>query len=185
MMDQEILRYRKTALPQRIDNIGYGEPAVGYIERTFQHFTTPDHAGRQHLQRRRKHNGISAARIPDARTFQDGRTERISFYGTDRHECICPPRSGRWRRIHLLCTPHWDHPRGNNRRNQPNRTAKTFLMLWGSKGCLGKLLDGKIQAAEITELDYQQNHIEQIFYRQKNRITKASNPLMEATARDV
>jgi hypothetical protein len=50
-----------------------------------------------------------------------------------------------------------------------------------AKAALGKLLDDRIQADQITELDYQQNHIEQVFYRQKERITNASNPLFEAT----
>lgn len=50
-----------------------------------------------------------------------------------------------------------------------------------AKAALGKLLDDRIQANQITELDYQQNHIEQIFYKQKERIMGASNPLLEAT----
>ena len=34
----------------------------------------------------------------------------------------------------------------------------------------------------ISELDYQQNSIEQIFLRQEDRILTSSNPLLEATA---
>ncbi len=50
-----------------------------------------------------------------------------------------------------------------------------------AKAALGKLMAGKIKAGEVTELDYQQNQIEQIFYRNKERITSAKNQLMEAT----
>lgn len=50
-----------------------------------------------------------------------------------------------------------------------------------AKAALRKLLDNKIQPNLITELDYQQNNIEQIFYKQKDRITRAPDPLLEAT----
>jgi Limiting CO2-inducible proteins B/C beta carbonyic anhydrases len=50
-----------------------------------------------------------------------------------------------------------------------------------AKAALGKLLSNEIRPGHITDLDYQQNNIEQIFLRQKNRITQAANPLKEAT----
>ncbi|MBA4054059.1 MAG: hypothetical protein C0490_05040 [Marivirga sp.] len=50
-----------------------------------------------------------------------------------------------------------------------------------AKAALGKLLENKIQPGVITELDYQQNNIEQIFYKQKDRITSAPDSLLEAT----
>ena len=51
-----------------------------------------------------------------------------------------------------------------------------------AKAALTKLLNGSIQDGVITDLDYQQNTIEQIFHRQEDRILTASNPLLEATA---
>ena len=50
-----------------------------------------------------------------------------------------------------------------------------------AKAALAKLLDNKIEPNLITELDYQQNHIEQIFYQQKDRIINSAEPLLEAT----
>lgn len=50
-----------------------------------------------------------------------------------------------------------------------------------AKAALGKLTRDEIQPGNITDLDYQFNTIEQIFYRQKDRIQAAANPLMEAT----
>jgi len=50
-----------------------------------------------------------------------------------------------------------------------------------AKAALGKLLNAEIQSGHISELDYQFNTIEQIFYRQKLRITQAAQPLIEAT----
>jgi hypothetical protein len=50
-----------------------------------------------------------------------------------------------------------------------------------AKAALAKLLNGKIRVDEITELDYQQNNIEQIFFRRKDRIMNAPEPLLEAT----
>lgn len=51
-----------------------------------------------------------------------------------------------------------------------------------AKAALGKLLNDEIQLGHVTDLDYQFNTIEQIFYRQKMRITQATNPLIAATA---
>lgn len=50
-----------------------------------------------------------------------------------------------------------------------------------AKAALGKLLKDEIQPGNITDLDYQQNNIEQIFHRQRDRIRQAANPMMEAT----
>lgn len=50
-----------------------------------------------------------------------------------------------------------------------------------AKGALGKLLNNEIIEGNITELDYQQNTIEQIFFQQKERIKSASNQIFEAT----
>jgi hypothetical protein len=51
-----------------------------------------------------------------------------------------------------------------------------------AKAALTKLLNGSIQEGVISELDYQQNTIEQIFHRQEDRILTSTNPLLEATA---
>jgi hypothetical protein len=51
-----------------------------------------------------------------------------------------------------------------------------------AKAALSKLLNDEIQPGHVTELDYQFNTIEQIFYRQKDRITQAATPLITATA---
>lgn len=50
-----------------------------------------------------------------------------------------------------------------------------------AKGALGKLLNNQITEGNITELDYQMNTIEQILFRQKDRVTGAKTPLFEAT----
>lgn len=50
-----------------------------------------------------------------------------------------------------------------------------------AKGALSNLLNNKIKDGEITELDYQMNTIEQIFYKQSDRIKNAENNLFEAT----
>lgn len=49
------------------------------------------------------------------------------------------------------------------------------------RAALAKLQAGQIKKGEITELDYQQNTIEQIFLAHQSRILNANNPLMEAT----
>ncbi len=50
-----------------------------------------------------------------------------------------------------------------------------------AKGALGKLQNNAIEPGNITELDYQMNTIEQILYKQKDRILNAEIPLHEAT----
>jgi hypothetical protein len=50
-----------------------------------------------------------------------------------------------------------------------------------AKGALGKLQTNQIQAGNVTELDYQMNTIEQILFKEKERIEKAEIPLKEAT----
>lgn len=50
-----------------------------------------------------------------------------------------------------------------------------------ARAALNKLLTDEIIPGHITELDYQQNTIEQIFLNQKARIINAINPLVEAT----
>lgn len=50
-----------------------------------------------------------------------------------------------------------------------------------AKGALGKLLNNQITEGNVTELDYQMNTIEQILFRQKDRVISAKTPLFEAT----
>jgi hypothetical protein len=50
-----------------------------------------------------------------------------------------------------------------------------------AKSALAKLVKGDIESGNITELDYQMNTIEQILFRQKDRILAAAVPLIEAT----
>lgn len=50
-----------------------------------------------------------------------------------------------------------------------------------AKGALGKLLNNQIMEGNITDLDYQMNTIEQILFKQKDRILSAETPLFEAT----
>ena len=50
-----------------------------------------------------------------------------------------------------------------------------------AKAALGKLLNDELTENHITELDYQMNSIEQIFFRADQRIKNAKNPVMEAT----
>jgi hypothetical protein len=50
-----------------------------------------------------------------------------------------------------------------------------------AKAALGKLSRNEIKPGEITDLDYQQNTIEQIFLSRRERIVQAAEPVMEAT----
>jgi len=50
-----------------------------------------------------------------------------------------------------------------------------------ANGALDKLLANAIQSGNITEIDYQMNTIEQILYKQKDKILNAEIPLYEAT----
>ena len=59
---------------------------------------------------------------------------------------------------------------------------KTSACCGAAKAALTKLLNGAIQEGIISELDYQQNTIEQIFHRGEDRILTSANPLLEATA---
>lgn len=50
-----------------------------------------------------------------------------------------------------------------------------------AKGALNKLMNNQIEEGNITEMDYQMNTIEQILFKQKDRISNAKTPLYEAT----
>ncbi len=50
-----------------------------------------------------------------------------------------------------------------------------------ARAALAKLQNNEIKEGNVTELDYQMNSIEQIFFKQKERILASSNQLMEAT----
>lgn len=50
-----------------------------------------------------------------------------------------------------------------------------------AKGALAKLLNDQIIEGNVTDLDYQMNTIEQILFKQKERILSAETPLFEAT----
>ena len=50
-----------------------------------------------------------------------------------------------------------------------------------ANGALHKLIDNAIEPGHITEIDYQMNSIEQILFKQKERILNAKIPLYEAT----
>lgn len=50
-----------------------------------------------------------------------------------------------------------------------------------AKGALTKLLNNQIVDGNVTEIDYQMNIIEQILFKQQNRILAAQTPLHEAT----
>ena len=63
---------------------------------------------------------------------------------------------------------------------RPGQTAPSSCC-GAAKAALGKLLKNEIKEREITDLDYQQNTIEQIFLAQRQRIVQASEPMMEAT----
>jgi hypothetical protein len=50
-----------------------------------------------------------------------------------------------------------------------------------AKGALKKLLNHEIVEGNMTEMDYQMNTIEQLFFKQKDRIIMAETPIYEAT----
>ncbi|MBK8397495.1 MAG: hypothetical protein IPL26_19955 [Leptospiraceae bacterium] len=50
-----------------------------------------------------------------------------------------------------------------------------------ARGALNKLLNNQIVDGNISEMDYQMNTIEQILFKQKDRIVNAKIPLYEAT----
>ena len=59
--------------------------------------------------------------------------------------------------------------------------SKNSSCCGAAKGALGKLMNNQISSGNISELDYQMNTIEQILYREKERVLKADSPLYEAT----
>lgn len=50
-----------------------------------------------------------------------------------------------------------------------------------AKGALKKLTDGTLTEDEVREMDFQMSTIEQILYRQKERVLNAESPIYEAT----
>lgn len=50
-----------------------------------------------------------------------------------------------------------------------------------AKGALNKLTNGQITAGNVTDMDYQMNTIEQILWKEKERVLSAAIPLKEAT----
>ena len=50
-----------------------------------------------------------------------------------------------------------------------------------AKGALNKLINGQITAGNVTDMDYQMNTIEQILWKEKERVLSAAIPLKEAT----
>jgi hypothetical protein len=50
-----------------------------------------------------------------------------------------------------------------------------------AKGALNKLMNNQIKEGHVSEMDYQMNTIEQILFKQKDRILTAENALFEAT----
>ena len=50
-----------------------------------------------------------------------------------------------------------------------------------AKGALNKLVNGQITAGNVTDMDYQMNTIEQILWKEKERVLSAAIPLKEAT----
>ena len=59
--------------------------------------------------------------------------------------------------------------------------SKNSSCCGAAKGALGKLMNNQISSGNISELDYQMNTIEQILYKEKERVLKADAPLYEAT----
>ena len=59
--------------------------------------------------------------------------------------------------------------------------SKNSSCCGAAKGALNKLLKNEIKDGHITDIDYQMNTIEQIVYKERDRITKATIPLHEAT----
>jgi len=59
--------------------------------------------------------------------------------------------------------------------------SKNSSCCGAAKGALGKLMNNQISSGNISELDYQMNTIEQILYKEKERVLKADSPLYEAT----
>lgn len=59
--------------------------------------------------------------------------------------------------------------------------AKNSGCCGAAKGALKKLLNNEIIEGNITEIDYQMNNIEQILFRQKDRIINSDNQIFEAT----
>lgn len=50
-----------------------------------------------------------------------------------------------------------------------------------AKGALSKLIGNLIEPGNITEIDYQMNMLEQILFKEKERVLRAKIPMMEAT----
>lgn len=84
--------------------------------------------------------------------------------------------------VFIYYAPHIGVTR-NGTTGEINRVGqhKASACCGAAKAALGKLREDKILPGEITDLDYQQNHIEQIFYKKRGRIINAVDPLLEAT----
>lgn len=59
--------------------------------------------------------------------------------------------------------------------------SKNSSCCGAAKGALAKLKNDQISAGNITELDYQMNTIEQILFKEKERVLNAETPIFEAT----
>ncbi len=59
--------------------------------------------------------------------------------------------------------------------------SKNSSCCGAAKGALAKLIHNEITAGNITDLDYQMNTIEQILFKEKERILRANTPLYETT----
>lgn len=59
--------------------------------------------------------------------------------------------------------------------------AKNSGCCGAAKGALAKLMNNQIIEGNITDIDYQMNTIEQILFKQKERIVAAESPLFETT----
>ncbi len=59
--------------------------------------------------------------------------------------------------------------------------TKTSGCCGAAKGALQKLLNNEIVEGNLSDMDYQMNTIEQIFFKEKERIVNAKTPLFEAT----
>ncbi|UUW08993.1 hypothetical protein NLG42_23200 [Flavobacterium plurextorum] len=64
--------------------------------------------------------------------------------------------------------------------NRIGQTEKS-LCCGAATGALNKLADNTIKPGNVTELDYQMNIIEQILFKQKDKIINSEIPLIEST----
>lgn len=129
---------------------------------------------------------VNAIQYPDqARevlgSFNLGGLNGFPFCRFNRNECFCSSRSNRWGNKYFYGPHIGITQNGELRKIQRIGQDKPSNCCGACRAGLDKLLENKIVTGEISEIDYQQNYLEQILLKQESRIKDSEIPLKEAT----